>query len=84
VTPLSDRDRVLIEELGELLRSYGKAQGELLRNYGKVQGERLERALLDHHRAHDALVDRLLLRIEELLASPCAPQPSAAPPPRMN
>jgi hypothetical protein len=56
----------------------------LLRGYAQAQGELLAQTLSEYYRAQDALVNRLIGRLEELLASPREPYPPAAPPPRMN
>jgi hypothetical protein len=66
-------------------REIVEAFAELLREYGKLQCELLERTLKEYHASQDALVDRLLARLEALLASPREPLPPSPPPrPRVN
>jgi hypothetical protein len=66
-------EREIIEEFAAMLRSYAQAQREFI-----------EKVLAEHHQTQGAIVERLLDRLEVLLAARRGPQPPPAPPPRVN
>jgi hypothetical protein len=55
----------------------------LLREHRQTEREFIDRLLTEYYATQEALIDRLFDRLEALLASR-APQPPAAPPPRVN
>jgi hypothetical protein len=65
---MTDADRIIVEQIAELLRAFSTAQTALL-----------EKVLRYHLDAQHKLVDRLLAKLEDVLAA--APPGPPSPPP---
>jgi hypothetical protein len=68
---IRERDRIIVEGVATLLRDYTKAHCELFHEI-----------LLEYHDRQYALIERLLVRMEDLLGGPppAAPRPPAPRP----